>query len=255
MELVESRAKIKTGIPTSGLFVLVGNPKSGKTSFAASFPDSYVLELEKGGGDRVDGRIHQIADLGEFREALKLAVEEPKIKTVVIDTVDVLSDWLEDDVAHAAGLESINETKKGVDGFELWANFRKRIEGLVGHLQTCNKLAILIAHCREAKLDASGVLAAPAGINVPGKAGSYLASQADMIGYAYKKVIGAGTGYFVTFQGGPLGIWGSRVDEINDKTLQLPRENPYSAFAAAFQPSNGHKAAVEAKPALAGAKR
>src|SRR5438034_203046 len=48
MELVESRAKLKEGMPTEGLFVLVGLPKSAKTTLAASFPGSYVLELEKG---------------------------------------------------------------------------------------------------------------------------------------------------------------------------------------------------------------
>ena len=34
---------------------------------------------------------------------------------------------------------------------------------------------------------------------------------------------------------GPLGNWGSRIDELNDKTLRLPKADPYSAFAAAFE--------------------
>ena len=47
--------------------------------------------------------------------------------------------------------------------------------------------------------------------------------------------MGRGTEYFLTFQGGPLGNWGSRIDELNDKTLRLPKADPYSAFAAAFE--------------------
>ena len=55
LKLVPMRPKLKSGLPTEGLAILVGQPKSGKTTFAASFPDSYVLELEPGGGDRVAG--------------------------------------------------------------------------------------------------------------------------------------------------------------------------------------------------------
>ncbi|OGS32962.1 MAG: hypothetical protein A2218_10270 [Elusimicrobia bacterium RIFOXYA2_FULL_53_38] len=234
-QLVPPRAKLKSGQPSEGLMVVVGQPKSGKTTFSASFPGSYVLELEPGGGDRISGRIHDLTNVVEFKEALKAALKDPSIKVVVIDSLDVLSNWMEDEVAKARGLESITERKAGVDGFELWGEYRTRVEGLVAYLKASKKLIILIAHCREAKLDAAGNLVSPAGLNVPGKAGSYIAAQADMIGYAYKKPLGSGTAYFVTFQGGPLGMWGSRIDELNDKTLQLPRENPYSAFEAVFK--------------------
>jgi len=237
--LVPARPKMKKGEPKEGLMILVGQPKSGKTSLAASFPDSYVLELEPGGGDRVAGRIHDITNLSQFRDVLKTAVAEPSIKTVVVDSVDVLSDWMEEEIARSRGLETITERKQGVDGFELWGEYRRRIEALVGFLKAAKKLIILIAHCKEPKLDAGGNLVSPAGINMPGKAGSFLAAQADMIGYVYKKPLGSGTAYFVTFQGGPLGTWGSRVDELNDKTLVLPRDVPYTAFEAVFK--NGSK--------------
>ncbi len=235
IKLAPPRAKRKAGLPTDGLMLLVGHPKSGKTTLAASFPDSYVMELEKGGGDRISGRIHDIAGLNEFREVLKLVINEPSIKTIVIDSLDVLSDWLEEEIARARGLDSITERKQGVDGFEMWGEYRKRIEALINYLKSSNKFTILIAHCREPKLDANGNLISPAGINMPGKAGSFIAAQADIIGYVYKKPLGSGTSYFVTFQGGPLGAWGSRVDELNDKTLQLPGDNPYSAFEAVFK--------------------
>ncbi|MBI4676118.1 MAG: AAA family ATPase [Elusimicrobia bacterium] len=256
VQLVAPRPRRKTGLPTEGLAILVGQPKSGKTTFGASFEGAYVLECELGGGDRVAGRIHDIANVAEFRETLKAVMREPAIKTVVIDSLDVLSDWLEDEIARARGLDSITERKQGVDGFELWGEYRKRIEALVAYLKASRKLVILIAHCKEPKLDSGGNLVSPAGINMPGKAGAFIAAQADMIGYCFKKPLGSGTAYFVTFQGGPLGTWGSRVDELNDKTLQLPRENPYSAFEAVFKAEAPAKpASQETKPAKAGGKR
>lgn len=242
MELVDSRKAPKSGMPTEGIGVLVGYPKTGKTTLAASFPGSYVLELEKFGADRVDGRVHEIKNLGEFRQILPLLVKEPSVKTIVIDTLDVVSDWLEDEVAQERGLESITERKQGVDGFELWGTFKKRMEKLALYLKNCGKLVILIAHTKEAKQDSSGAVITPAGINVPGKSGAFIAAQADLIGFCYKKRLGAGTQFFVTFQGGPLGQWGSRIAEVNDKTITLPAENPYKGFAAAFV-VNGKKPA------------
>lgn len=237
-KLVPWRNKKKSGLPTEGLAIFVGQPKSGKTTFAASFPDSYVLELETIGGDRVAGRIDDVSNSQEFRAKLQACINDPQIKTIVIDTLDVLSDWIEDEVANARGLQTITERKAGVDGFELWGEYRRRIEALIAYLKTCKKLVILIAHCREPKLDSTGSPVTPAGINMPGKSGSFIAAQADLIGFSYKKPLGNGTAYFITFQGGPLGTWGSRIDELNDKTIQLPRENPYSAFEAVF---NGGK--------------
>lgn len=233
--LVPPRPKLKSGLPTEGLMVLVGQPKSGKTTFSASFPGSYVLELEHGGGDRVEGRIHDVPNLDEFRQILKAAMTEPTVQTVVVDSIDVLSDWMEEEVAKSRGLETITERKQGVDGFEMWADYRRRIEAFVTFLKSSKKLVILIAHCKEPKLDANGNLVSPAGINMPGKAGAFLAAQADMIGFCFKKPLGTGTAHYITFQGGPLGMWGSRVEELNDKTIQLPKENPYSAFEAVFQ--------------------
>ena len=181
VKLVKWREKLKTGMPTDGLVIFVGLPKSGKTTLAASFPDSYVLELEKG-ADRVAGRFHEIADLTEFREVLPVVAADPDVKTIVIDSIDVLSDWLCHEIAEAAGLDNIQQRKKDVNGFELWEEFRARIEGVVGFVRASGKLVILIAHTKEPKLDDNGTVVSPAGIAVPGKGGAYLAAQAEVIG-------------------------------------------------------------------------
>ena len=244
MELVKNRVAPKSGIPTSGLGVLVGYPKGGKTTLAASFPDSYVLELEPGGGDRVDGRIHDIKTLAELRNLLPLLMKESAIKTIVIDTVDVLSGWMENEIAAEVGLEAITDRKEGVNGFELWGKFKTRMEKLTTYLKASGKLALLIAHTRDAKTNEDGQVISPAGINVPGKSGSFIAAQADFIGFVSKKELGSGLVYSVSFKGGPLGTWGSRIKEINGKTIVLSEKNPYQSFADAFKVSGNGKTAA-----------
>lgn len=232
-QLVDWRPKVKTGMPTSGVFILIGHTKSGKTTIAADFPDSYVLELEKGRGDRIDGRIDdEIPDLKTFREKLLLVMEDPTIKTVVIDTVDRLVEWLCDEIAQKNGVSHINERKKDVNSFDMWGELFKRGEGMTEWFIQSQKLVLLLAHCKAPEKDESGAVITPAGLNVPGKLGAYLPSRADTIGFTYKKVVGGVTEYYVTFQGGPLGIWGTSVDELNDKTIKLPKKGQYAALTA-----------------------
>jgi hypothetical protein len=233
-KLVAPRGKKSVGLPSSGMLLLVGHPKSGKTTLAAAFPDSYVLELEQGGGDHVAGRIDDIANLEDFRSAFEAALADESIRTIVVDTIDVLTEWLCDEIAGARGLSKITERKPGVDGFEMWGEMSERIDGFIKAIKSSGKMFILLAHCREPKLDDKNQLITPAGINAPGKAGSKLAAAADMIGYTYKKQVGAATEYNLTFQGGPLGLWGSRIEEVNDKTVRLGKDNPYASFAALF---------------------
>ena len=236
-QLAGYRKKLKAGMPTDGIIILIGLPKSGKSLTVASIPNSILLELERGGADRIDGRIQEIANLGQFRQALKAAVAAKDIKVIGIDSLDVISDWLEDEVAAGAGLSKITEKKAGVDGWGLWAEVKSKWELLTAYMRVSGKLFVLIAHTKEPRLDGSGTVVIPAGLNVSGKGASFLAAQADAIGNVFKKQVGAVTKYFISFQGGPLGIFGSRVSELEDKTIELPKTNQWKAIEEAAKSS------------------
>lgn len=262
MQLVERRTEPKeTGMPTSGLFLLVGDIKSGKTTLGASFPDSYVLELEKKRGDRIrNARIHDISTLEEFQEALPLVLEASNddIKTLVIDSVDQLAKWIQDDIAKDAGVEFIGKPKQGVDSRALWGEFSQRVHGLVDYLKESNKLVIIIAHRRPADKDSEGVITKPAGINVSGKGGDYIAQQAEMIGFMGVRVIGGVAQHYLSFKSeSARAIWRSGIDELHEKEVVIRKEDPFGSFAALF--SKAEKKApvklVEKTPAKAGGKK
>lgn len=246
-QLAPPRGQLKTGMATDGLWILAGLPKAGKTSLSASIPNCVLLELERGGADRVAGWVQEIPDLETFRLALKAALDAPEVKAIAIDSLDVLNDWLEAEVCEGFGLNSISERKEGVNGFEVWKELRARYEGLIGYLKRSGKLAVLIAHSKEPKIDGDGKVIVPAGITIPGKIGGYVAAEADAIGHCFKKQVGAVTRYFISFQGGPLGTWGSRIPELEDKTIELPRSGQWAAIGAAIEPKPAEPA--EAKKA------
>ena len=227
-------AALKSGMPKDGLGILTGLPKGGKTTLAVSIPGAILLELERGGADRVAGWIQDVDSLETFREAVQAAAAHPDVKAIVIDSVDIFHEWTDVEVSAPFGLETVNEPQEGVNTFEVWKAIRLRYEKLVSYLKQSGKLAILIAHSKEPKIDKDGKVIIPAGITIPGKLGGFLAAEADFIGNVYKEQVGTKTKHFLSFRGGPLGTWGSRIPEIEDKIIELPRENPWSAVEAIF---------------------
>lgn len=235
VKLVSFRAKMEGGLPKTGFGILAGHYKSGKSTLAADWPGAYIIETEKDGAEHIDGRVDECLSLDRFRGVLPIIAKDSTVQTIVIDTIDEVSDWFGQEIAMARGLSSMSEKKSGVNGFELWDEHFARIKALVKFIEDCGKFAIICAHCRKPEKNDDGAIITPAGINVPGKGGAYLPAKAKFIGYCLKKPLGTGVGYYVTFQGGPaLGLWGSRIRELNDKTIQLPEANPFSAIKACF---------------------
>ena len=246
-KLAPPRTAVKKGMPSEGLWLFAGLPKSGKTTLASSIPNSVILELERGGADRVSGWVQEIPNLDTFRKALVASIKEPQVKTIVIDTLDVLMDWVEDDIAAKHGLATMSERKEGVNGFEVWGELRTRTTNLVAMLKGCGKLVILLAHYKDPKLDADGKVVITQAINAPGKIGSYICGQADAIGNCFKRPMGSSTQYVISFQGGHgLGTFGSRIQELEDKLIVLPKSNPWSAIEAVFTGANDKQEAAEA---------
>ncbi len=245
MELAKARTEAKViGMPTSGLMLVVGHPKSGKTWFASSAPDSIVIELERNGADRVAwGRIQEInadeADsLDQLDKVMTLVMADDSIKTVVIDSVDQWAKMMQDDIAKKAGVEFLGKVKAGVDGRALWGEFAQRVHTITDGLKASGKLIILIAHCKPPEKDNDGRITTPAGINVSGKGGSYIAAQAEMIGFVGVRVLAGKAQHYITFRSASdLAIWRSRVDELHEKEIVLDKKNPWGSFAAAFVPA------------------
>ncbi len=238
MELAEYRKNPKvTGIPTKGIFLVVGDTKCGKTTFAASFPDSIVVEMEKGRADRLsNARVQEVNSLEEFGQAMELIMAEDSIKTVVIDSVDSLAGWMAEDIAKAAGIAFLGKVQKGVDNQALWGEFGVNVRAMVDWWKTSDKLFILVAHRRPANIDREGVVTKPAGINVSGKGGDYIAQQAEMVGFMGVRVLGGNAQHYLTFRGeSDRAIWRSGVRELNGKEIVISEQDPYGCFASLFK--------------------
>lgn len=234
--LVAPREPKLSGMPTSGIIVIAGEPKSGKTKFMASFPNSYILELDKGDADRIGGRIHDVADLDELQEILPMVVEDSSVQYIGIDTVDTLGTWMEAVVAKESGVEFLGKPTAGVDSRGLWGEYAQRVRGMTDYLKHCGKPVLLGAHVRAPDKDDQGRITKPAGIKVRGAGGDYIIEQACAIGHMRVKTINDRAVHSLSFKApSDQAIWRSRVEELQDREFIIKKEDPYGSFySAAF---------------------
>ena len=243
MQLAKARTEAKvTGMPTEGIMLVVGHPKSGKSWFASSAPNSLMVELEKNGADRIPwGRIQEIdssADdaLDGFNEVMGAAMEDKSIEVVIIDSIDQWAKMVQADIAKGAGVEHMQKPKPGVDSRALWGEFAHRVNTVTDALKSSGKLMVLIAHCKPPEKDDQGRVITPAGINISGKGGAYIAAQAEMIGFVGVRVLAGKAQHYITFKSASdIAIWRSRVDELHEKEIVLDKSNPWKSFAEAFK--------------------
>lgn len=266
------------GMPATGYGILAGPTKGGKTTLMADFPGAVILELDKGDADHVPGRILDVDDVrdaagalavaGEdaegrpvyktklwvFRQTFKAQVADPSVKVIGIDMLNTLASWFADEVAQSHGVEHINTREKGVDGRAMWGEFKVKMERFIAYVKGCGKFVVFGSHLRPPDKDDAGKVIAPAKLDVAGSSADFIARQAKFIGYCYKEERGSAQAYYVSFRGGPLAELGSRIKELNDKTLVLPAENPYSAILAALKakPEGAPAAAEAAAPTTPG---
>lgn len=244
------RTAPKVGMPTDGFLVFAGLPKAGKTRLASSIAGGVIIELERGGADRIDGWVQDVHTLAAFREAMKWAIAEPKVRVIVIDTIDEVLELLEEGILEKYELGSMMDRREGVN---TWQELRKQVNAMVKRFKDCGKLVVGLAHYKEPKLDSDGRIVLTQNLNAPGKIGPYLCAQADLIGNCSKGKVGSKTQYTVTFQGGgSLGTFGSRIDELEGKTVVIPKRNGWAAIEAACKEGALEDApAQEEKPAAA----
>lgn len=241
------RQIIKKGVPIDGYWVIAGLPKGGKTNLAASIPGAYIIELEEGGADRVGGWIQDVKTMADFRQALKFGFSDPSVKIIVIDTLDVVLKSIGMESANKFGLESLSDKKEGVNQFRVWDEVFGRVENMIETFKKCGKLIILLSHFKEPKLDSEGKLVITQSIDAPSsKISSHICSHADVIGVCAKKRIGEKSRYELRFHGdGVVGAYGSRIPELEDKTVILPESGQWGAIMALFDKQKETKKEVK----------
>lgn len=151
--------------------LLMGPPKSGKTTLALQFPHVYVADCDNnlsGPTEYVKKKhlssfnydVINIEDSGDERpthlrwmhltSCLKDAVKNPHIKTIVVDGLSSVSDFLVEHVLRTEGQKHMR--------IQDWQPFQFMLKRLVTYLRSSGKLIIFTAHETVEKDELDGIL-------------------------------------------------------------------------------------------------
>jgi hypothetical protein len=169
--------------------LLLGLPKSGKTNVAMCFPAPYFADCDNNLSSAVrrfpDKKfwydIINIDDQGKevpkekrwtrLTDNIKLAVADPNIKTIVIDSLSLVADYAIDHICH--------EQKIPVMRIQDWGSLKNLMTRFVTYLRSTGKMIIVTGHEKYDKDEVSGTILYR--INFPG-------SLADNIGAFFSDV-------------------------------------------------------------------
>lgn len=167
-----------------GKFVMLyGKEKSGKTTAACSFPKSLLLAFEKG-YNAIGGVMAQdITKWSDMKQVCR-QLEKPEVRerfsTVIIDTVPIAYDYVEQYVCAQNGVSKISDIPWG-GGF---SQAKKEFESTLRKITQLGYGLVLIAHsASRIEKDANGSEVEIISPDLPKRAAEICNGLVDIIGY------------------------------------------------------------------------
>jgi len=224
------------GIPDDFSMILFGPPKVGKTTFAAQFPDSLILECEHQGADLIKCKKLDLKSYDDFRKAFLLLKDDKGFKTIVIDSLDIISSWIEKEICNELNIPNILTPAKSTQKGAQWGMYKDRFLDFVNTICSLNKRTIFISHSKKAEIDDSGNVISPRTINLYGQTAIQLMSQINNIGYMFAKELpGNIVKRYISFAPGAQIESGSREPALSGRILEIPKDTSYQVFEKCFE--------------------
>jgi hypothetical protein len=240
------------GIPKKLGMIIFGPAKVGKTTFACEFPSSLIIEAEPNGADfqrckKMDifAKSEEIKTslknesvhpcLKQIRKVYKLLKKDNTFETVIIDSLDKVASWIEDEVCKEVGIQTIMETKKGERHGAQWALYNEKILMFIETFLSLEKRIIFLAHTKKIESDGMGNILNPKTINLYGKTTEDVLAIVDNIGYMFCQKYEGIVKHYLSFEPGINVIAGSRHPALSGKIIELPKGKGYESFASLFK--------------------
>jgi hypothetical protein len=213
--------------------VIYSKPKTGKTTAFAGLDNNLIIDLENG-SDYVDAlkvKANSIEDLKTIGTQLKEA--NYPYKFVTIDTVTVLEDIVK---PYALRLYKSTPIGKNFDGDDVlklpngagYMYLREAFFKILDYIDSFAPHIILSGHIKDKQVDDKGELVMAANIDLTGKIKSLICSQADAIGYMFRK----GNQTILSFKATDEITCGARPDHLKNQEVLLAEEvnGVYTAY-------------------------
>lgn len=215
--------------------IVFSKPKVGKTSTFVKFPNSLLIDLEKG-SHFVEGLIIEPENYEELvMYAKKIKEREQPFDFIIVDTITKLEDMC---IPYAEVLYS--QTLLGKSWFQKgkkeyghilnlpngagYSYLRTAFTRMITMLEGLGNNLILLGHVKDKVIDKSGAEFSAMDLDLTGKDGRIAAANSDSIGYMYRK---NAVQNYISFMTSDAVVCGSRSPHLSNKEILISElKNP-----------------------------
>lgn len=172
--------------------VIYSKPKTGKTTAYAGLENSLLIDLENGSDyvTAIKVKASSLADLRKVGDEIKKAGYPYKF--IIIDTVTALEDMVKGLALKLYKETSMGRSFTGDDVLKLpngagYLYIRQAFFQVLDYVDTLAPHIILSGHIKDKQVDDKGEMVMAASIDLTGKLKSLICSQADAIGYMFRR--------------------------------------------------------------------
>ena len=242
------------GMPKKLSMIVLGSPKVGKTTFGSEWEKALILEAEPGGAAWIRCRKLDVNSMEEMRQAFMALKDDKEYDAIIVDSLDRVAQWIEEEICASLGTANLMENKKGERYGSQWAMYQEKVLTFLAGMTSLNKRLVFLAHVKKAEL-ADGTVINPRTIQLYGQTASRVMAIVENIAYMFAKEDTDGTiRRYLSFKPGIYVEAGSRHPALSDKVIEIPLGGAYKAlvkcFESATSTNNGVKAETKTKQVL-----
>ena len=174
------------------LLILFGATKVGKTTQIVEFQNwlknnkpnmtSIILDTEKGTSPiKQKKRATHLTSLTDLKQYIAHG-KKNKVDFLILDTLDVVVEWVDKLVCETHDVESIGDLAFG-KGYGL---VREKVMNVINHLKDCCEHLILIGHRKKTLIGTDSVEVNVSSLDLSGKLKNVVCADADAIGYMFR---------------------------------------------------------------------
>jgi hypothetical protein len=170
--------------------LLAGEPKIGKSTFAACAPNSIGI-LTEDGLSGVDAQAFPLAQtLGDVYAAINTLLNQPhEFETVFIDSLDWLEPLVHRHVAHANGWKDIEAPGYGKGYIAAAAEWKNLLDGLEALRRDRGMGVVLICHVKQKRIESPTHEGYDAWVlKLHDRAAGLVSEWADIVGFASHRI-------------------------------------------------------------------
>jgi len=175
---------------TAPKILLAGEPKIGKSTFAASAPSAVVIQTEDGLSG-IDAQAFELATSLEqvYQAIADLYDEQHEFRTVVLDSLDWLEPLIAASVCKANKWESLESPGYGKGYVAAAAEWRNLLDGFEALRRDRGMGVILICHVRQKRIETPTSEGYDAYVlKLHDRASAMVSEWADIVGFAAHRV-------------------------------------------------------------------